>query len=191
MELFSKEEIKDLAISVLGITLIFSFVFGWHLFFPLLFTVILSFVLHEMAHKFVAIKLGCFTIYKMWLKGLLFSLFFTLMFATLGLKLIIIAPGAVLVYPFRFGRWGYRRVHLTETESGIISVVGPLVNLSFAIMFSLLPGPIPWLIASVNAWLFFFNILPIPPLDGSKIMRWNTGLWVVLFIVGLLIVYFL
>ncbi|WP_211259700.1 site-2 protease family protein, partial [Thermococcus celericrescens] len=53
-----------------------------------------------------------------------------------------------------------------------------LVALRAAVPFT----PIWWVIkttATVNLWLAFFNLLPFPPLDGSKVVRWNAGYWAV------------
>jgi Zn-dependent protease len=38
----------------------------------------------------------------------------------------------------------------------------------------------------VNIWLGLFNLLPIPPLDGSKIFAWNFIVWI-----GMLVMFFL
>lgn len=190
MRLFSKEEVKDLIISVFVITLIFSFLFGWRLFPVLLLVVILAFVFHELAHKFVAIKFGCAAFYKMWFQGLLFSLLFALLMAIFGVKFAVIAPGAVMIFPYRFGRWAFKEARLTQKEIGLISLAGPLVNLFFAIVFLSIPHWIPNLIGSVNAILAFFNLFPIPPLDGSKIFLWKPWLWILLFIISFALVWF-
>jgi len=189
MKMLYKQEIIDILIAVAGLTLIFSFTpFSINLAgLPVYFlAVVTAFLCHEIAHKLVAMKFGCVAFFKLWPTGLLIGLVLMLV----GVKFV--APGAVMIYPFTFSRWGYRRRHLTETESGIISVAGPLVNLTFTLVFSLLGG-IFSLLAFVNGWLFLFNMLPVPPLDGSKVMRWNVALWTVLFIIGLTLVvpYFL
>jgi len=185
MKYFTKEEIRDLVIAIVAVTLIFSAKtfpnIGFDLDnFPVYFlAVITAFLFHELAHKFTAMKFNCAAFFKLWPQGIIFGLI--LMFT--GFKFV--APGAVMIFPFMFGRWGYRRIHLTNTEMGLIALAGPLVNLSFALIFSLLPGAIFNFLFMVNSWLYLFNMLPIPPLDGSKVMMWNTGLWVFFFIIGL------
>lgn len=167
-DFFTKEEIKDLAISTLAISLVFAYP-RFELFFLYLVTVVIAFIFHELAHKFVAIKFGCAASYEMWPLGLFFSIL--LMF--FGLRFV--APGAVIIRPYRFSRWGFRVTRLTIPENGIIALSGPVVNLIFALIFY--PFPVLSSISEVNAWLAFFNLLPIPPLDGSKVIQWKPWLW--------------
>jgi Zn-dependent protease len=190
LQLFSKEEIKDLLISVFVITLIFSFLFGWGLFPVLLLVVVIAFAFHELAHKFVAMKFGCVAFYKMWFQGLLFSLLFALLMAIAGLKFAIIAPGAVIIFPYKFGRWAFKEARLTQKEMGLISFSGPAVNLFFGMLFLSIPHEATYLIGSVNAILAFFNLFPIPPLDGSKIFAWKPWFWALLFIISFALVWF-
>jgi Zn-dependent protease len=178
-ELFTKEEVRDLAISTLAISLIFAFP-RFELFFLYLITVIFAFVFHELAHKFVAMKFHCAAFYQMSPFGLMIS--FLLM--PLGIKFLV--PGAVIIRPYKFGRWGFRTSRLTVPENGIISLAGPAVNLFFALIFY--PFPALSLIADVNAWLGFFNLLPIPPLDGSKVIQWKPWLWLIFIIIALILV---
>lgn len=76
----------------------------------------------------------------------------------------------------------------------MVSLVGPLANMSLALMFFLLSIPFPSTITSlgarVNAGLAFFNLLPVPPLDGSKVFRWNKVLWVVVMLVAVAMLLF-
>jgi len=179
-QFFTRKEIEDLVISALVITFILSYP-TFEIFFLCLVTVLIAFVFHELAHKFLAIKFHCTTYYEMWPIGLLFSL--AMMF--LGIK--ILAPGAVVIKPYRFGRWGMRTTRLTVPEMGIISLSGPTVNLFFALIFALIPGSIAGFIAGVNAQLAFFNLLPIPPLDGSKVAQWKPWLWFLLILVSFIL----
>ena len=49
----------------------------------------------------------------------------------------------------------------------------------FALPFVRAPYLISLVLAvfKVNAGLAFFNMLPIPPLDGSKVVTWNPVAW--------------
>lgn len=178
---FTKDEVKDIIVSTIALAFVLSMP-HIHLFFSYLLVTVFAFILHELAHKFVAIKFHCVAYYKMWPMGLAFGVFLSL----LGFK--VIAPGAVVIYPYRFGRWGYRFSRLTVPEEGWISLAGPATNLIIASLFYLIPGEIPLLIADTNAWIALFNLLPVPPLDGSKIMRWKPWVWLLSAIIAFLFV---
>jgi len=181
---FTKEELKDLFISVLLISFILSFP-NLQNFLLYLIIVVIAFLFHELAHKFVARKFGCAAFYKIWYPGILFALFVTLI--SYG-NFKFISPGAVVIYPYTFGRWGFRVISLTVSEMGIIAFAGPATNLFFAIIFSLLPGEIARIIAFTNAWLALFNLLPIKPLDGSKIILWKPWVWLFTFVISIVMV---
>jgi len=183
---FSKEEIKDIVISVITLSFIFAYPNMTDLPVSIL-AVIIAFLFHELAHRYFARKFGCAAFYRMWTTGLLFALVITV--ATRG-AFKFVAPGAVVIYPYTFGRWGYRIKKLTDREGGIISISGPSVNLFFATIFFLIPGNIGHILSSVNAWLALFNLLPVPPLDGSKVVRWNMSVWALMFILSIVLVLF-
>ena len=137
-----------------------------------------GFILHELGHKFVSMKYGYWAEFKLWPQGLLFALvtsFFGFVFA---------APGAVYTYAN----------YMTDEINGKISVAGPVVNIVLAIIFlaiativypsaftsetALLIFIVCSLGYSINSFLALFNLLPIGNLDGSKVMRWNVGIWI-------------
>ena len=138
-----------------------------------------SFVAHEMGHRWFARKYGAWAEYRMFPLGLLVSLF------TAFMGILFAAPGAVVIS----GR-------IDTKQYGIISAAGPAVNLvlgaAFLAVFHMTTGSvhvIAYLFASLNIFLALFNLLPIPPLDGSKIMRWSTpALALMLICAGLLLV---
>ena len=37
---------------------------------------------------------------------------------------------------------------------------------------------------SVNSFLATFNLLPVYSLDGTKVMKWNIGIWIVVFVIA-------
>ena len=111
-----------------------------------------------------------------------------------GMKFV--APGAVVIYPYSFGRWGYKIIELTAVEMGIIAFSGVGVNLLFATIFKPLTGILMFqgidvfgTLAWINGWLALINLLPVPPLDGSKIMAWKPLFWFILFLAAVLLVF--
>lgn len=183
-----KQEATEILICVLAISLALAIALGGgiHVFFNLynlifilsffVVTVGAGFILHEMAHKLVAIYYGAYARFQMWSMGLL--LMFILVFLT---GIVFAAPGAVYIYS----------PMITRRQNGIISVAGPITNLLLVGIFIALgffaPVYFPITIFKGNAWFFgayinamlaFLNMLPIPPLDGSKVLAWNPVVWI-------------
>ena len=132
-----------------------------------------GFILHELAHKYVAIHYGAHAEFRMWREGLIFAIILAF---TIGI--VFAAPGAVYV----MGR------SITTRQNGIISLAGPVTNLAIVLAFGMLYGllnPAGFLKAliaytmQINFFLAAFNMLPIFPLDGSKVFAWNKGIWLV------------
>jgi len=138
-----------------------------------------GFILHEMGHKFVAIRRGYLAHFRLWIWGLVL----TISIVTIsGGGLVFGAPGAVYISPSVAGFYGYdssRGRSDPEEDNMIISAAGPGLNLAFAIGFLalLLSVPFGFLHTVAFSGLFLnlglgsFNMLPVPPLDGSKIFR--------------------
>lgn len=137
-----------------------------------------GFILHEMGHKFVAIRHGYVAHFRLWTWGLLLTLF--TVFAFMG-NFLFGAPGAVYIAPAAaasYYGYGYARPTDEGRENMIISAAGPGINLAFALGFFGLLLISSGFVAIVAATGFFlnvglgaFNMLPVPPLDGSKIFR--------------------
>lgn len=193
---FSKIEIRHLFISLSVLTLVFAFVLTENNLFYILingaaninklpYGMLLSFLgigiaffFHELSHKFMAQKYGLWSEYRMYPQGLKFALF-------LGIftPLVFAAPGAVM---FRGGS--------RDSETGQIAIAGPLANIIIASIT--LPlylfifyetetiGDIIGFICYINALLAAFNLLPFGPLDGTKIIRWNATVWIILLIIA-------
>jgi Zn-dependent protease len=128
----------------------------------------LGFVLHELMHKFTAERYGYQAEFKMWPFGIVFALI------TSALGFIFAAPGATYIH-------GY---DVPPRQNGIISLAGPITNIVIATIFlplaffgGAIVGQVGVVGLSVNLFLAGFNMLPIMPLDGAKVWRWNKGLW--------------
>lgn len=185
------KELKDLVISAFALALAFGIAFsgGFRAFFTPRILIIAfliaavgvssGFVLHELGHRLVARRLGCFAEYTMWPTGLILALMCSLF------GFVLAAPGAVMIYPTSDIQG---RSTLTKKKTGLISLVGPVMNICLAIAFTLLnmsyPSPFFSLGARINTWLAVFNLIPIGPLDGGKILRWNMGVWLAVVAVG-------
>ena len=138
-----------------------------------------GFIIHEMGHKFVAIRRGYVAHFRLWTRGLLLTLFIVVFS---GGGIVFGAPGAVYIAPVATAYYGYDSTSRTldpEQENMVISAAGPGINLAFAVGFlSLLfissSGFLHTVAAfgfTLNVGLGSFNMLPVPPLDGSKIFR--------------------
>ena len=63
---------------------------------------------------------------------------------------------------------------------GKIAAVGPLTNIALAILAYIFMPLAPAFFnfaAYINLIIALFNCLPFPPLDGAKIFRWNSSIW--------------
>jgi len=138
-----------------------------------------GFIAHEMAHKLVARRLGYWAEFRMWPFGLFLSLLTSLS------GFLFAAPGATMV----------NGMPMSDLRGwGQTGVAGPVSNLIFATGFygaalvtfhvgSWLYGPLLFL-ALINTVFATFNLLPLGPLDGAKVLRWSLGRWVVAFVVA-------
>lgn len=186
---FSAKEIQDIVISTIALGFIFSISqvglgnvltdFAGFVSLALTITLIvaLSFIPHELMHKFTAIRYKAFARYEMWKNGLLFALFMAVAFG-----FVFAAPGAVVIYTAYRSNYGVHHVNLSTRQNGIISSAGVVANLIIAGAFFLLApqSAIAKSIININAFLAMFNLLPIPPLDGSKVIWWNIPVWLML-----------
>jgi Zn-dependent protease len=138
-----------------------------------------GFAMHELAHKFVAQRYGCWAEFRYSMQGL----FIALLTAAIGF--LFAAPGAVYIA----GNVGKR-------ENGIISIAGPLMNvvvtLAMLPIAIFLPGTlirsVALTVAFLNIFLAAFNMVPVMPLDGAKVVRWSIPIYVgmLVLVIGLL-----
>ncbi|MGD0576748.1 MAG: site-2 protease family protein [Candidatus Staskawiczbacteria bacterium] len=145
---------------------------------------IFSVIIHELAHGYVAYSLGDPTA-KYAGRLTLNPLKHLDPFGSIILPLLLFIAGS----PFLFG-WAkpvpINPYNFSDKKYGEIkvSIAGPASNLSVAIVFGLILRFIPsgiilanpgieialGYIIAINIWLAVFNLIPIPPLDGSWIL---------------------
>lgn len=142
---------------------------------------VFSAILHEVAHGWVADRLGDPTarlLGRITLNPVphidpIMSVLLPLVLIFSGSPIIFGAAKPVPVDPFNL-RDGRR-------DMALVSLAGPLTNFLIAAVFALIlkfAGPlidqplllaIMFLVIKLNLLLGIFNLLPIPPLDGSKV----------------------
>jgi Zn-dependent protease len=195
LERIPPRERKDLLIAWLAIALAFTLIFvrthidlaGFLTFFAIsLVTVGIGFVLHEMAHKFTAMRFG----YRAEFRKDTQMLLIAVVLAALA-GIVFAAPGATVIYG----------ASLSREQNGKISIAGPLTNLILCLLFGviylagvtgslgfygLIIGTVGF---QVNAMIAFFNMIPVSVLDGKKILSWNMPVFIVLFLVTLGVLY--
>ncbi|MDD1772823.1 MAG: hypothetical protein LUQ09_07875 [Methanomassiliicoccales archaeon] len=173
---FSRAEITQIFISVAVLTACFTLVllYQFDLMVALGIAAVVSvtgFLLHELAHKFVAQRYGAWAEFRMYPGGLLFALVLSF------LGILFAAPGAV-----------YIQGRINRKQNGLISIAGPLTNIVFGAIFVVL-----WLVLSLpeeqseairyigllSCMLAGFNLIPFGPLDGKKVLDWNPVAWAV------------
>jgi Zn-dependent protease len=181
---FTEREVKDIVISLLVLSLVFAY--PEILFEPLFFvtsmlTVGIAFIGHELSHRFVARKLGYHSEYVMWKQGLLMALL--LAFISNG-RFIFAAPGAVVFASY----WAFKRPSLSEV--GKIGIAGTVFNITllyvFAAAYFLTGLSVLAFAGIINGWFAIFNLIPFGPLDGRKVMKWNSRIWLAAFALALL-----
>lgn len=134
--------------------------------------ILLALPVHEFAHAFAAVHLGDPTPRN---QGRY----------TLNPLRHIDPIGAVLIFLVGFGwakpvQWNPRNIDIDPRLGSIlVSVAGPLSNLLLAVLSLLLwqlfgasglAANFLLVFAQINVLLFVFNLLPIPPLDGSHVL---------------------
>jgi len=176
-------ERRDLLIAWLAISIAFTLLYVRGgvdvntfllLFVMSLVTVGVAFVLHELAHKFAAMRYGYWAEFQKDNQMLLVAV---VMAALVGV--VFAAPGATYVYG-----------NATKGENGRISAAGPITNLVLCIPFAALVllsgggllGLVGLVGLRVNAMIATFNMLPISVLDGRKVLAWSPAVFAVLIV---------
>lgn len=178
---FSNKEIKDLFIAWLMISIAFAILLSGGIKSFLSFNVLvislivsgltvgISFLFHELMHKFLAQKYHLWAEFRAYYQGLFLAILFSLF------GFIIAAPGAVVIQ----GR-------MNKEINGKISLAGPLTNIFLAILFLLFTFTIDYgnflgLFLSygltINSLLAAFNMIPVNPFDGKSVYDWSKPIY--------------
>ncbi|WNZ28325.1 MAG: hypothetical protein IAX21_06525 [Candidatus Bathyarchaeota archaeon] len=133
----------------------------------------LSFLLHEIAHKFSAQHFNMWAEFRLTLQGALI----TLLSAFLPPPFKIISPGAVMIA----GSGNLETI-------GKVAVSGPITNIGLSVICAFIAAVtnqgLFWVVAFINAFLATFNLIPFGIIDGMKIYKWNKLVWATVFAVA-------
>lgn len=188
---FYKKEIHDLIKAWFFISLAFAILFSGEIFaFQIVrlttyfiisaLTVGIAFLFHEMMHKVIAQKYN----YQAEFRAFDKMLWLALIMSFFGF--IIAAPGAVVIHAF----------NISKERNGKISLAGPLTNLVLALFFLFLLFSIDTTGIfniflnfgfRINSFLALFNLIPVMPFDGRKILDWNKGIYIAIMIFALIL----
>lgn len=149
-------------------------------------TVGIGFLVHELSHKYMAQRYGCWAEYRSFDGMLVFMLaisFFGFIFA---------APGAVMI-----------QGNVGRARSGRISAAGPFSSILLSLLFLALSI---WLASAgiqegimraiavygmtINSWLAVFNLLPLGNFDGKKVLAWSRKAYIAMMGAAVLLAFF-
>ena len=122
-------------------------------------------ILHELAHKFVALGFGLRAVYEIFPAGL----FIGVLLKVFGSGFVLLAPGYVSISGANI------------LQSSLTAFAGPVMNLLLWVGAVILlrsgkhlsHGKFIglMLVKEMNKCLFIFNMIPLPPLDGFKVFQ--------------------
>ncbi|MEF8887452.1 MAG: metalloprotease [Haloarculaceae archaeon] len=185
---FSRRELRDFAAAWLALTVAFALFFNRGLLRGLLAGVVrpdalfriaveslvvvgTGFLLHELAHKVVAVRFGQVAEFRA-------------DYSMLGLAVVSALAGFLFAAPGAV----HHRGRITPRENGLIALAGPAVNAVLAVGFlgaaSVAGGSLATLGNLgfvVNILLAGFNMLPFGPLDGRTVLDWSLPAFAVSF----------
>ena len=146
---------------------------------------LMSVVIHEVSHGYAALMLGDRTAHYAG-RLTLNPIKHLDMFGSVLLPLFLAFAGS----PFLFGYakpvpYNPHNLSIPRWGPAIVAAAGPLSNIAIALVFGMVARFLPFfgasgefatfsavaqLIVSVNLLLALFNLVPIPPLDGSGVL---------------------
>lgn len=178
---FTPAELRSFIISVLVLGFIISFTewgegafdfsVGFMNYFIAVLIVGVSVFVHLAGQKLWALGTGFRHEFQMWGIGL--GIAVVLAFVTNG-KFWMMVPGGFIIHHLAGHRLGWFRYGLNYWALGLVALAGPIATVFLMVIVKafgfFIPAQIVYKILTFNLLYNVFSMLPIPPLDGSKIM---------------------
>ncbi len=184
---FSKEELKGIIIIILAFAFIisfkewgpgdeFQFFYGLKSFFKAILMVALTVLIHHGAQRIAGLSAGIRAEHKIWWPGIWIGLILVIL--SRG-NIWFLAASGVYFHHMPIHRIGYWRYGLSMKGVAASAIAGPFAVIFFITIIKTIEVWFPFIPldpAAVNKlfllnWGFaLWNLLPIPPLDGSRLM---------------------
>lgn len=181
---FTQQEIKDFIIILVLFAFIhsfnkwgdvqFDFGIGIQNYAISLIVVGTALFIHHAGQRLAAAKYGLKAEQKLWWPGLLFGLIVVML--TRGAVQLFFASG-LFIHTLKAHRLGQFRYQTNVSTYATVSLWGPLANILFGTFIKTLELWTPLAINAqivqsifvFNLWFAALNMLPVPPLDGSRV----------------------
>ncbi len=178
---FTPSELKGFVITILVLSFIISFrewgkgrtfdpavgLFNW---FNSILVVALVLIVFTSAQRIVGLSVGYRVEYKMWTFGLLIGLLFA--FVSRGVIWVLL-PGGIMLHHLAGHRLGFFRYGLSYYVHGLIASAGPIslicLGAIFKIINNYISNPLISKLILFSIILAIYDILPIPPMTGSRL----------------------
>ena len=131
---------------------------------------------HHASQRLMALSLGFYAEQKLWWHGLIISLILVLL--TNG-YVKFLAATSTIIHLLPMHRLGAFRYGPNISSIMKVSLAGPVGNIFFSAFVkslewvNLLPHDFAERLFVMNLWFAAWNLLPIPPLDGSKLLYYS------------------
>ncbi|EZQ01888.1 MULTISPECIES: peptidase M50 [Acidianus] len=176
--------IRNLIAALVTTHVITTFDFIGGFIFPVV-AAVLAIIPHEIAHRQVARRYGCYS---------RFTLSFTGFLATTIINLIAFFG---LVFFSGYTLIACRFFSADNEINGKTAAAGPATNIALALLFYVLSHVTPFFllnlfffyVSAFNAFVAFFNLLPFWVLDGLKVFKWNIAVWAIMIVISLAIMF--
>ncbi len=204
---FTPYEVRGFIIAIVSIAFVISFDrwgalkfdlgTGIFNFFNSILVVAVSMLVHDAGQRIWGLAIGYRIEFRMWTFGIIASLAIAFMNNGRIPYLWLIVPGGFMIHHLAGHRLGWFRYGINYFGQAMVAFAGPLSTLTFIIVLQILrvffPSELISTAISFNVVYLITSLLPIPPLDGSKIFFGSRMLYafatpVMLFITILIVV---